>query len=225
MLSYVYKQYYGTGGGGALASQLQAAVDVIGEKSDKGLRKQGLVVSGYSFKPEAYTIESAMSSRFASVLRSEGYNVVMTKSGSSNGEDFISKTNSATAAGASLHLVIWSRKVSGSEGTGWEFIYNDSSAGTEKAKSFANAAADALQGKTVKTMYDGDNDDRTQPVMSTGNFAQKVDMYTILNYGDVPTVLLIVGDYSSDDYKDKLKETAVQAEFADAVKAGVKALK
>lgn len=222
VLRYVYKQYYGTTNKDtSLQGKLEAAATAIGKTKDQGLRASGDVVDGHSFSKNGYSFETSLASRLTDVLSENGYNVVTSKSGSGNGLDFVEKAENASNVGAVMHVVLWSRIASGSQGTGWEFVYNDTASTADKAKSFANAASDKLSGGSVSAMFvpaDGGS------VQSTSDFAHRADYYTILNWGDTPTVIFMIGDPSDSDVAAKLGDSSVLAEYADAVSAGLDAI-
>ncbi len=196
---------------------VQEFKNVVGSNASSGLRGAKKVVSGYSYKASAFSIENAIASRLTNVLENDGYDTVYTKNSSSSGLDFVDRSMAGQENYAKCHIVIWSRAASNDEGSGWMIFYNDATDYSTASKALSGYLTTALENCSVSKGIDSG-------YIGTSEHFGDSDHYAILNWSKVPTIILVVGDYSDADTKKALDTTSVQEEFVEAIVTAVKKL-
>lgn len=190
---------------------------IVGNTASSGLRGSKKVTTGYSYKANAFGIENAIADRLNNVLTGNGYTPVYTKNSSSAGLDYVEKSMAGQENYAKCHVIIWSRAASAGEGSGWMIFYNDATEHSSASMALANYLSEALGdckiSKGISAGYVG-----------TGEHFSDSDHYAILNWSDVPTIMLVVGDYTDAETYELLSTTSVQEEFVDALVSAIEKL-
>lgn len=189
---------------------VQSFKNIVGATASSGLRGAKKVTTGYSYKTSAFSVENSIADRLTNVLTSEGYSAVYTKNSATAGLDFVDKSMAGQENYAKCHVVIWSRAASDGEGPGWMVFYNDATEHSSASMALANYLTEELAECKVSKAIDSG-------FAGTGEHFGDSDHYVILNWSTVPTIILVVGDYTDDETYDSLGTSSVQEEFVDAL--------
>lgn len=221
LLDYYYEiQTTGISSGSTLTQQDLDAIKLkIGRSTSSGLRGSGDVTSGHSHQTTAYPLETDIITTIQSVLTSANsglihnlasvkYNVIVTDSSKNTGLSMKAKSTEAASEGATVHVVIWSRKNSSDQGTGWYVIYNDGNDVATQSKELAKELFSAMSGCTISAVYDSE--------VATSSLGTS-EYYTVLNWATIPTVILVVGSYADEDTKGLLSNSTIQKQIAKAI--------